>query len=93
MWFWWLLPGILCAVFTLVLLTFDILFSAKISVWIGDDEDIWYAFMARPWFIIWVVWAPTVPIMVGMTTFAVKRLILHPRPPERVKKKVKKEEE
>ncbi len=92
-WFWWLLPGILCAVFTLVLLTFDIWYSFKVPTFFsGGEDDPWYAIIGSAPFIIWGVWAPTTPLMVGMTAFAVKRLIFNPRPPERVKKKVKKAE-
>ncbi len=92
-WTWWLLPGILCAVFALVFLTFDIWYSLKVPTFFpGGEDDAWYAFIGRPWFVIWLVWGPTVPLMVGMTAFAVKRLIFNPRPPERVKKKPKKEE-
>ena len=87
-WFWWLLPGILCAVFTLVLLTFDIWYSFKVPTFFsGGEDDAWYAFIGAAPFIIWAVWAPTTPLMVGMTAFAVKRLIFNPRPPERVKRK------
>ena len=85
-WFWWLLPGILCALATLILFTFDIWYSFKIEQLI-DDPDLWYAFITAAWFKIWIIWAPSIIIMVGTITFAVRRLILHPRPPEQEKKK------
>ena len=53
------------------------------------DTDDWYEFISYRWFVIWFVWAPTVVLMVGAATFAVKRLILHPKPPEQMKKKAK----
>jgi ribosomal protein S27E len=85
-WFWWLLPGIICAVVTLVLLTFDILYSVKIGAYVDKDAD-WFAFIGSAPFLIWVIWAPTIVVMVGCIAFAVKRLILNPRPPERERRK------
>jgi ribosomal protein S27E len=91
-WFWWLAPPITCAVFALIFLTSDILYTAKILSWVGGpDAD--YAFLASGGFIIWAVWAPTVPLIVALTTFAAKRLIFHPRPPEREKKKERQAED
>ena len=52
-----------------------------------------YSFVAAGWFKMWFIWAPTTFVNVGLATFAVKRLMLHPRPPERMKKKPKKDEE
>jgi ribosomal protein S27E len=91
-WFWWLLPGIICAIFFLILITFDILYTIYIGKMVDVDAD-WYAFIAAGWFQIWCIWAPTTFLNVGFATFAVRRLILHPKPPERVKKKPKKDEE
>jgi hypothetical protein len=91
-WFWWLLPGILCALFFIILLTFDILYSLYIAKMIDVEND-WYSFIAAGWFKMWFIWAPTSFVNVGLATFAVKRLMLHPRPPERLKKKPKKDEE
>ncbi len=88
--FLWLLPGILCVLVVLTLLTFDIFYTIKIGEYVADA---WYEFISYPWFVIWFVWAPTVVVMVLATTSAVKRLILHPRPPERIKKKAKKEDD
>ena len=84
-WTLWLLPGILCAITTLVLLTFDVWYTFQIHRFVGDDD--WTAVFASQAFIIWLVWAPTVILMVGTTTFAFRRLVLNPRPPERVKMK------
>jgi hypothetical protein len=85
-WFWWLFPGILCAVFALIFFTFDIWYSVKINTYVDPDND-WYAFIGYPWFLIWCVWAPTISVNVGLIIFAFKRLVLNPRPPERVKRK------
>ena len=90
-WFWWLLPGILCALFFITLLTFDIVYTINIANWIDVEND-WYAFIASGPFKIWFIWAPTTFLNVGLATFAVRRLILNYRPPERVKKKPKKDE-
>jgi DNA-directed RNA polymerase subunit M/transcription elongation factor TFIIS len=91
-WFWWLLPGILCALFFIILLTFDILYTIKIDNYVDKEND-WYAFVAAGFFKIWFIWAPTTFLNVGLLTFAVRRLVLHPKPPERVKKKPKQDEE
>jgi predicted Zn finger-like uncharacterized protein len=91
-WFWWLLPGILCALLFIILLTFDILYTVKIDSYVDKEND-WDAFLAAGFFKIWFIWAPTTFLNVGLLTFAVRRLALHPRPPERVKKKPKKDEE
>jgi ribosomal protein S27E len=90
-WFWWLLPGILCALFFIILLTFDILYTFNIEKYVDPDD--WSAMFASGPFKIWFIWAPTTFLNVGLATFAVKRLMLHPTPPERVKKKPKKDEE
>ena len=89
-WTLWLLPGILCAVGLCIILTFDFLYTFTIGHYFEDDTDVWYAFISYAPFIIWAVWAPSILLMVGLGTFAVRRLVLHPRPPERVKKKPKK---
>jgi predicted Zn finger-like uncharacterized protein len=90
-WFWWLLPGILCALFFFLLLAFDILYTLYIEKMINMDD--WTSMFASGPFKIWFVWAPTTFVNVGLATFAVRRLILHPKPPERVKKKPKRDEE
>ena len=43
-WILWLLPGILCAISFIVLLTFAIVYSIYIEKWINMDD--WYAFVA-----------------------------------------------
>ena len=89
-WFLWLLPGILSALGFLFLLTLDIWYTFKIRTFVDAEND-WYAFVSYQWFLIWVIWAPTILVMLGLLTFAVRRLIMHPRPPERVKRKKPKE--
>ena len=90
--FLWLLPGIVATLVFLFLLTLDLLYTFKIDVYVDKDND-WFGFISYPWFKIWVIWAPTTIVMVGCATFAVKRLILNPKPPERIKKKAKKDED
>ncbi|HVS36187.1 MAG TPA: hypothetical protein VMS17_11450 [Gemmataceae bacterium] len=95
-WFLWLLPGILYALGTCLILTFDLLYTFSLRfLWFGEAEknEEWTAMFAHPGFVLWGVWAPSVIVMVGFVTFAVRRLILNPRPPEREKKKRKKEDE
>ena len=89
-WFLWLLPGILSALFFIILLTFDILYSLFAGKYFNPDD--WTAMFASGPFMIWAIWAPTTFLNVGFFTFAVRRLVLHPKPPERVKKKPKKDE-
>jgi hypothetical protein len=90
-WFWWLFPGILCAVFALTFITFDIWYTVRIGAYVDPDND-WFAFISYPWFVIWCVWAPTIGGNVALITFAVRRLILHPRPPEHERRKKPKAE-
>ncbi len=97
-WFLWLLPGILCAVFTLLIFTFAICYSCTIQGYFiagaeGHDSDVWYKFMGDGWFQIWCIWAPSILAMAALGTIAVKRLVYNPRPPERVKAKQKKKDE
>ena len=68
------------------------MYTIKIDNYVDKDND-WYAFVAAGFFKIWFIWAPTTFLNVGLVTFAVRRLMLHPKPPERVKKKPKKDEE
>jgi hypothetical protein len=89
-WFLWLLPGIVCALFFLFLLTFDIWYTFKINAFVDKDND-WYAFIGSQAFLIWAVWIPSILIMVALVGFAVRRLIFHPRPPERERRKRRKE--
>jgi DNA-directed RNA polymerase subunit RPC12/RpoP len=90
-WFWWLLPGILSALGFIILLTFDILYTLFAGKYFNPED--WTAMFASGPFMIWAIWAPTTFLNVGLLTFAVKRLALNPKPPERVKKKPKKDEE
>jgi hypothetical protein len=80
--FMWLLPGIACALTVLGLLGFDIWYLLKIDDLINKENDSWYVAMwavggIKLWIIImslFFIW------LAGK--FAVKRLILHPKPPE-----------
>jgi hypothetical protein len=74
----WLLPAILCVIGIIFLLTFDIIYCARMSDWARDQ---WYEFLAsgpaKLWLVIISLFAT---FFAGK--FAVKRLIFHPNPPE-----------
>lgn len=86
-WFWWLLPGILCALVTLAALV-GVVYCIYILIypWEGYEGSGFYRMI--------VVYAAVAVAAVGFLCgrFAVKRLILNPRPPER-EKRTKKEGE
>jgi DNA-directed RNA polymerase subunit RPC12/RpoP len=77
--FFWLLPGIACALAVFTLIGFNAWYLAKIDDLVSDD---WYSAMwshrgIKTWVVIMslgLIW------LAGR--FAVKRLIFHPRPPE-----------
>jgi len=46
----------------------------------------WYEFLGHPAIIVWL-WILSLFTMYPLGRFGVKRLILHPRPPERERKK------
>jgi hypothetical protein len=77
--FLWLLPGIACAITVFSLIGFNVWYLMKINDLVSDD---WYSAMwshhgIKTWVVI---------MSLGMLwlagKFAVKRLILHPKPPE-----------
>jgi ribosomal protein S27E len=77
----WLLPGIACAVAVLTIIGFNIWYLMKIDDLISE-EDSWYLYMFRVGGIkLWVVITSLFLIWLA-GKFAVKRLILHPKPPE-----------
>lgn len=80
--FLWLLPGIACAVAVLSLIGFNVWYLMKINDVVDWDNDPWYLGM---WTIrgimLWVVIVSLGCIWYA-GKFAVKRLILHPKPPE-----------
>lgn len=83
----WLLPGILCALVVFTTIGFNIWYLLKIDDVINWDTDPFYLGM---WTIngikLWVV-IMSLGVLWFAGKFAVKRLILHPKPPEVEKKK------
>lgn len=79
--FWWLLPGIACALAVFSLIGFNAWYLTKFNDLI-DDNSAWYLYV---WSIsgikLWVVIMSIGGVWYA-GKFAVKRLILHPRPPE-----------
>jgi hypothetical protein len=78
--FTWLLPGILCVIAVLCLLTFDILYCVLLNEE-SIDKEAWYGFVASLGIKIWLV-VISMFFMFYAGKFAVKRLILNNRPPE-----------
>jgi DNA-directed RNA polymerase subunit M/transcription elongation factor TFIIS len=79
--FFWLLPGIACALVVFSLLGFNIWYLLKINDLISEN-DAWYLYVWRSGHIkLWVV-IISLFCMWYAGKFAVKRLILNPKPPE-----------
>jgi hypothetical protein len=79
--FIWLLPGIACALAVSIVVAFNAWYLIKIDDLI-DENDPWYLYMWRSGGIkLWVVLPSLFAIWLA-GKFAVKRLILHPKPPE-----------
>jgi DNA-directed RNA polymerase subunit M/transcription elongation factor TFIIS len=79
--FTWLLPGIICAVVVVALITWDVLYCVLINEWVSE-EDSWYLSMWRSLGIkLWMVIVSLFFIYLA-GKFAVKRLILDNKPPE-----------
>jgi DNA-directed RNA polymerase subunit RPC12/RpoP len=82
-WFLWLLPGGICAFVVLALLTWDILYCLLAERWF--DKETWYGWLLCHYGIkIWMV-IISLFFMWYTGKFAVKRLILNYRPPEKFK--------
>ena len=78
--FKWLLPGILCVLAIIFMITFDILYCVMIKRWV--DQDTWYGeTLAHLGIKIWIV-LPTIGLMYLAARFAIRRLIYNRRPPE-----------
>jgi DNA-directed RNA polymerase subunit RPC12/RpoP len=86
-WFLHLLPGILCAL--LVLLALSIITEG--FLFRAEKEAAWEGAFVNPYMLGIVIWRAVLWLFIGFFAgrFAIKRLILHRRPPERemVKKK------
>jgi hypothetical protein len=79
--FAWLLPGILCLVFILALIGFDLFFCLKGPDLLKDGD---YEFLGAKPVRTWTVIGSGFMIFFA-GQFAFRRLILHPHPPEREK--------
>jgi hypothetical protein len=77
--FLWLMPGILCVIAVILLITFDVLYATL--VWGQLNKDDWYYFLGSGactlWFIILSLFC-----IYKAGRFALKRLIFEPKPPE-----------
>jgi predicted Zn finger-like uncharacterized protein len=82
-WFLWLLPGIACVLFIGALIGEDIWYVRYLPDAIKDQ---WYGFLGWGGFQLWNV-IISLFMMFFAGRFAIKRLILHPRPPEKIKEK------
>ena len=84
--FIWLLPGILCALGTLIMIGCIVMFWTLFrKLEVEYDPEWWGIFFG-----LWArIWGTVICLFIGflLTRFAVKRLILHPTPPEREKLK------
>jgi hypothetical protein len=81
--FLWLLPGIICAMMILAMIGFIIFLFVSLDAVAEENKDAWWVFAPRAmrlWGIIFSLF-----VMFFCARFAIKRLILHPMPPERVK--------
>jgi predicted Zn finger-like uncharacterized protein len=77
--FKWLLPGILCALAVVGLITWDILYCVFINDWI--DEEAWYSFIGGGGVKMWLV-IPTLFMIYYAAKFAIRRLIFNYTVPE-----------
>jgi hypothetical protein len=81
-WFLWLLPGIACALAVLALIGFDVWYLMKIDEMVDKENDSWYiAMWAVGGIKLWIVIMSLFAIYLA-GKFAIRRLILHPKPPE-----------
>lgn len=79
--FMWLLPGIACFLAVCILIAFNSWYLYQFKGPVDETESwyiaMWYSFGIK----IWVV-VPSIGLIYLAGKFAVKRLILHPKPPE-----------
>ncbi len=83
--FMWLLPGVACAVAVLALIGFIVF----LYVWLGEiaeaNKDAWWNFGIKASQVWGTVFSLFALFFAGK--FAIKRLIFHPTPPEKIKKR------
>jgi DNA-directed RNA polymerase subunit M/transcription elongation factor TFIIS len=81
--FLWLLPGIICAIMVFVMIGFIVFLFVSLGAVLEGNENAWWAFGPRAM----KLWGTIFSLFVIFfcARFAIKRLILHPKPPEREK--------
>ncbi len=85
--FMWLLPGIGCALAVLSALGFDVWYLLKIDDLVGPvEKEFFWGILSHGGIKLWVV-IMSLFVTYFAGKFAIKRLILHPKPPEVEKKK------
>lgn len=84
-WTLWLLPGILCVITVLIFTGFIIFAWLKFDDYYDDNKNEWWVGVAFGMFAKIYSTVISLFIIWFAGRFAVKRLILHPRPPEKVK--------
>ena len=78
--FMWLLPGILCVVGILILLTIDIVWCVNIDDWVGSGDE-WYVFLKGGGIKLWLcIGSAFISFFLGK--YAFYRLIVNNQPPE-----------
>jgi DNA-directed RNA polymerase subunit M/transcription elongation factor TFIIS len=80
----WLLPGILCVLYIIGQITFDIVYCLMINDWVDPEQ--WYAFIGSNGVKLWMC-IISIAFMWAAGKFAFRRLILNYNPPEIEKKK------
>jgi hypothetical protein len=81
--FIWLLPGIICAIMVLVMIGFIVFLFVSLPDIIKENQNAWWAFSVRASLLWGTIFA--LFVIFFCARFAIKRLILHPTPPERQK--------
>jgi hypothetical protein len=78
--FMWLLPGILCVVGILILLTIDIVWCVNIDDWVGSGDE-WYSFIKGGGIKLWLcIGSAFISFFLGK--YAFYRLVINNQPPE-----------
>jgi hypothetical protein len=77
----WRMPGIICGLVSLAIIAVIVFLWVGLHGWAEDNKDAWWTFIDGLWFQAWgSVFGGVAAFYTGL--FAVKRLILHPNPPE-----------
>jgi DNA-directed RNA polymerase subunit RPC12/RpoP len=84
--FLWLLPGILCAIGVLILIGIMVVFWTVFPKLASDYDANWWSVFFNLWARLW---GSVICLFAGfwLARFAILRLIFHPLPPEKEKKK------